>query len=246
MKKLICLLKYIDTNIYHIYLNMNLKDDDIVDDVSESSDDFESDNEKNDNDDLEEDKGDIDSDSDIESIEEDEVDDDDGNEDNDEEIVTQLPLNSTGKQHIDDDAESDDYDSDEDGDEFDDDMCLQKLNNSIKTNLISEFHPELMEQNESEIELMSTVVRNSEGVIIDDFHRSIPFITKYERARVIGERTRQINSGATPFVDVEPDIIDGYIIAVNEFNKKKIPFIIKRPLPSGKCEYWKLSDLEIL
>jgi RNA polymerase Rpb6 len=62
-----------------------------------------------------------------------------------------------------------------------------------------------MEQNESEIELLSTVVRNSEGVIIDDLHRSIPFITKYERARVIGERTRQINSGAIPFIDVKSD-----------------------------------------
>jgi DNA-directed RNA polymerases I, II, and III subunit RPABC2 len=224
---------------------MDLKDDDIVDDVSESSDDFESDNDKNDNDDLEEDKVDVDSDSDVETIEEDEEN-DDGNDDDEQDNLTQLPLNRKEKQHLDDDSESDDYDSDEDGDEFNDDNCLQKLNNSIKTNLISEFHPELMEQNESEIELLSTVVRNSEGVIIDDFHRSIPFITKYERARVIGERTRQINSGATPFVDVEPDIIDGYIIAVNEFNKKKIPFIIKRPLPSGKCEYWKLSDLEIL
>lgn len=224
---------------------MDLKDDDIVDDVSESSDDFESDNDKNDNDDLEEDKVDVDSDSDVETIEEDEEN-DDGNDDDEQDNLTQLPLNRKEKQHLDDDSESDDYDSDEDGYEFNDDNCLQKLNNSIKTNLISEFHPELMEQNESEIELMSTVVRNSEGVIIDNFHRSIPFITKYERARVIGERTRQINSGATPFVDVEPDIIDGYIIAVNEFNKKKIPFIIKRPLPSGKCEYWKLSDLEIL
>jgi DNA-directed RNA polymerases I, II, and III subunit RPABC2 len=224
---------------------MNLKDDEIVDDVSESSDDFESDNEKNDNDDLEEDKVEVDdSDSDIETVGDEDDDNDDANEDIDEDdIILSSPLNKQPQTKDD----SDDYDSDEDSDdEFSDDNCLQKFNNTVRTNLISEFHPELMEQNESEIELLSTVVRNSEGVIIDDLHRSIPFITKYERARVIGERTRQINSGAIPFIDVKSDIIDGYIIAINEFNKKKIPFIIKRPMPSGKCEYWKLSDLEIL
>jgi DNA-directed RNA polymerase I, II, and III subunit RPABC2 len=104
----------------------------------------------------------------------------------------------------------------------------------------------MMEHNEHEIKLMSTVVRNGEGKIIDNLHRSIPFVTKYEKARIIGERTRQLNSGAIPFIAVGPDIIDGYLIAVEEFNKKKIPFIVKRPLPSGKCEYWKLSDLEIM
>ena len=140
-----------------------------------------------------------------------------------------------------------DNDNDDDNDDDDDDDSgLQKLNDTVKKNLISEFHPEMMEHNESEIELMATVVRNSNGIIIGDLHRSIPFVIKYERARIIGERTRQINSGALPFIDVEPDIIDGYLIAVEEFNNKKIPFIVKRPLPSGKSEYWKLSDLKIM
>jgi hypothetical protein len=47
-------------------------------------------------------------------------------------------------------------------------------------------------------------------------------------------------------VEVESDIIDGYLIAMKEFNEKKIPFIIKRPMPNGGCEYWKFKDLEIL
>ena len=48
------------------------------------------------------------------------------------------------------------------------------------------------------------------------------------------------------FVQVEPSVIDGYLIALKEFDEKKIPFIIKRPLPNGSCEYWKMSDLEVL
>ena len=47
-------------------------------------------------------------------------------------------------------------------------------------------------------------------------------------------------------VQTEPSVIDGYLIALKEFEEKKIPYIIKRPLPNGGCEYWKLSDLEIL
>ena len=31
-----------------------------------------------------------------------------------------------------------------------------------------------------------------------------------------------------------------------ELNEKKIPFIIRRPLPNNSSEYWKLQDLEII
>ena len=37
-----------------------------------------------------------------------------------------------------------------------------------------------------------------------------------------------------------------YSIAKKELEKKILPFIIKRPLPNGECEYWKLKDLEII
>jgi hypothetical protein len=54
---------------------------------------------------------------------------------------------------------------------------------------------------------MSIVVRDTEGRIIDKLHRSIPFVTKYEKARIFGERTRQLNSGAIPFIVFERNII---------------------------------------
>ena len=216
------------------------KEEDIIDDASETSEDFESDDEKNDIDDLEEDK----------VVNDDEVDDSENESQNDEDSVEENGEDENGEEHDIDNplllgggiGEDDEDDECEDGD----DDCLKKFNNSVKKDLISQYHPEMMEHNENEIKLMSTVVRNDEGRIIDNLHRSIPFVTKYEKARIIGERTRQLNSGAIPFIDVEPDIIDGYLIAVEEFNKKKIPFIVKRPLPSGKCEYWKLTDLEIM
>ena len=93
---------------------------------------------------------------------------------------------------------------------------------------------------------MTKVTRNESGAIIDPLHKSVPFITRYEKAKLIGERAAQLGAGATPLVDVDENIIDDYVIASKEFNEKKIPFIIKRPMPNGGCEYWRMEDLEIL
>jgi len=135
-----------------------------------------------------------------------------------------------------------DYSDDEEDDEEDD--YLQKLENINKKNMIKEHHPELLHHNHFEIEALTRVVRNTQGIIIDPLHKTLPFITKYERARILGERAKQINMGAKPLIEIGPDVIDGYLIAENEFTQKKIPFIIKRPMPNGGCEYWKFKDLE--
>ena len=137
-------------------------------------------------------------------------------------------------------------DDDDDEDDDDDDGYLQKMNGFEKQDIITQFHPELLNHNYDEINTLSQVVRDSNGVVIDPLHKTLSFVTRYERARAIGERAKQINSGAVPFVEVDDNVIDGYLIALKEFEEKKIPFIIKRPIPNGGCEYWKLSDLEIL
>ena len=92
---------------------------------------------------------------------------------------------------------------------------------------------------------LSKITRNSKGLIIDPFHTTIPILSRYEFAKIIGIRTKQLNHGSTPFIDnLDPNIIDGYTIAMKEFKLKKIPFIIKRPLPNGVYEYWNVKDLE--
>jgi DNA-directed RNA polymerase I, II, and III subunit RPABC2 len=136
--------------------------------------------------------------------------------------------------------------NDEDDDDDDDENYLQKFEENIQKTIIEDWHPELKTHNYDEIEILSRVVRDNDGNIIDPLHQTIPFITRYEKARILGERAKQINAGAIPMVEVESDIIDGYLIAMKEFNEKKIPFIIKRPMPNGGCEYWKFKDLEIL
>jgi DNA-directed RNA polymerase subunit K/omega len=136
---------------------------------------------------------------------------------------------------------------DDDDDEEDEDVdYLQKFDESIKQKIITDFHPELKTHNYDEIEVMSRVVRDNNGIVIDPLHKTLPFITKYEKSRILGERATQLNAGAQPMIETEPDMIDGYIIAMKEFEQKKIPFIIKRPLPNGAVEYWKLEDLEVI
>ena len=36
------------------------------------------------------------------------------------------------------------------------------------------------------------------------------------------------------------------LVLGEELEQKKIPFIIRRPLPSGGSEYWHLRDLEVI
>lgn len=140
-------------------------------------------------------------------------------------------------------ADNDDGDGDE---EEEDANYLQKFDTAIRENFIEKYHPEAKNHNFEEVKHMSRVVRNENGIIMDNLHKTLPFLTKYETARILGQRAKQLNSGAKSFVKIPPNVIDGYEIAKLELEEKKIPFIIKRPIPDGTCEYWNVSDLEIL
>ena len=150
--------------------------------------------------------------------------------------------NSGSVSEYDDDDENDDENDDDD----DDENHLQKFDSEAKKNYIASFHPESLSYNNEETESMSHVTRNEAGIIIDPFHKTLPFLTKYEKTRILGIRTKQLNEGAKPYVDVNPTIIDGYIIAQLELEHKKLPFIIRRPMPNGSSELWRLQDLEII
>jgi DNA-directed RNA polymerase I, II, and III subunit RPABC2 len=137
-------------------------------------------------------------------------------------------------------------DDDEDDDDDDNSPYLQKFNAEINKNYIVDFHPECTINNYDEINALTFVVRDKNNNVVDEIHKTIPFLTKYERTRIIGQRAKQINSGAKAFVKVPENVIDGYLIAELELAQKRIPFIIRRPLPGGGCEYWNLKDLEIV
>jgi DNA-directed RNA polymerase I, II, and III subunit RPABC2 len=75
--------------------------------------------------------------------------------------------------------------------------------------------------------------------------RTIPFLTKYEKARIIGKRAMQISKGSPPLVEIG-DLESPIDIAKKELIERKIPFIIRRPLPDGSYEDWRVDELRIL
>lgn len=144
------------------------------------------------------------------------------------------------------DDENEDYDS-----ETGEDERYRKINQEFRKNYIAETHPESKSHTDDEIHALAKVVRDKTGTIIDPLHRTIPVLTKYEKTRILGIRTKQLNNGAEPYITSKVNVtsekvIDGYPIALRELEEKKLPFIIRRPLPSGGMEYWYLQDLEIL
>jgi DNA-directed RNA polymerase I, II, and III subunit RPABC2 len=69
------------------------------------------------------------------------------------------------------------------------------------------------------------------------------FMTKYEKARVLGTRALQISKNAPLMITPLPGECDPYKLAERELNERKIPFIVRRYLPDGTYEDWKLSEL---
>lgn len=81
---------------------------------------------------------------------------------------------------------------------------------------------------------------------VDVNHKSQPFLTQYEKTRVLGFRTNQLAQGALPYIAVPNHIQNVLEIARMELEQRRLPFIVKRPMPDGTFEYWRLSDLMII
>lgn len=70
------------------------------------------------------------------------------------------------------------------------------------------------------------------------------YLTKYERARILGTRALQLSMGAPPLVDTQGET-DALEIAMSELKSKVIPLIIRRYMPSGDYEEWRIDELII-
>lgn len=72
-----------------------------------------------------------------------------------------------------------------------------------------------------------------------------PFLTKYEKTRIIGTRAQQISDGSMPMVAYKEDeTIDPVELAVKELRSKTTPLVLRRKFPGGRFETWKISELE--
>jgi DNA-directed RNA polymerase I, II, and III subunit RPABC2 len=74
-------------------------------------------------------------------------------------------------------------------------------------------------------------------------------MTKYEFNQIIGLRTMHLARGAIPFVTTNGAIernMNLRAIALQELRENKLPYMIKRPMPNGKAEYWNVNDLSLV
>lgn len=66
-------------------------------------------------------------------------------------------------------------------------------------------------------------------------------MTKYEFARVMGERLQQLSSGAIPFVSYTTnDTIEA--IFLREFGTGLLPFLVERKTPDGQYIFIKIRQ----
>lgn len=103
-------------------------------------------------------------------------------------------------------------------------------------------------ENDDEVECFYDIERNEVNNTLNDVLKedriTIPFLTKYEKVRVLGTRAKQISLGAKILVkNVDLTTKNPIEIAKIELSHGVIPFKIRRPLPNGKIEEWKISEL---
>lgn len=70
------------------------------------------------------------------------------------------------------------------------------------------------------------------------------FMTKYERARILGTRALHISMNAPVMVQLDGET-DPLRIAQKELRERKIPIMIRRYLPDDSYEDWSIDELII-
>eukprot|EP00123_Amoebidium_parasiticum_P006017 comp17073_c0_seq1/m.15818 comp17073_c0_seq1/g.15818 ORF comp17073_c0_seq1/g.15818 comp17073_c0_seq1/m.15818 type:complete len:135 (-) comp17073_c0_seq1:214-618(-) len=107
---------------------------------------------------------------------------------------------------------------------------------------------EEMEQQEENEEEENVEFLDAEGHYIGEGAKkqrtTTPYMTKYERARVLGTRALQISMNAPIMVELGGET-DPLQIAMKELKEHKIPIIVRRYLPDGSYEDWTCEELLI-
>mmetsp|Transcript_108160 Transcript_108160/g.209385 ORF Transcript_108160/g.209385 Transcript_108160/m.209385 type:complete len:122 (-) Transcript_108160:94-459(-) len=72
--------------------------------------------------------------------------------------------------------------------------------------------------------------------------KTTPYLTKYEKARILGARALQLSMNAPVMVELDGET-DPLLIAEKELIQRVIPFVVRRFLPDGTFEDWKVAEL---
>lgn len=165
-------------------------------------------------------------------------------------------------------ADNKDGDLNPDDEEFNDENISEEGDQQIEEELKEEEKNKNSEEEEDDdkmdeenenIEIMDNQdVQKADKMKKNPADRITPkFMTKYERARIIGTRALQISKNSIVYVDLGRGfvfclyglfifLIDDYdpiAIAEKELVERKIPFVIRRYLPDKTYEDWDANEL---
>jgi DNA-directed RNA polymerase subunit K/omega len=171
---------------------------------------------------------------------------DDKSQDNEEEIEEveeveeEVEVNSDDDLEAKEESEEEEVEEEEEEDEVGDDGdCLYRFTGKKKKvkDILADIEVEDDFLEDENIET-TTFVETSKRV-------TKKYMTIFERVRILGERAKQLSLGAKPLIKGAENL-DPKVVAKLELEKKIIPLVIIRTLPSGQKEKWRVSELEII
>jgi DNA-directed RNA polymerase I, II, and III subunit RPABC2 len=142
-----------------------------------------------------------------------------------------------------DDTDESDNESDTNDKNNDDSDDESKNEDNLKDKCYQKFSKK--DITETDIDYDEYFIKENEVVINKTGRLTKPYLTKYERVRILGDRARQLSQGAKPMLKNTTGLSHKEI-ALLELKNKIIPLIIERPIPNVGVEKWKLSELEII
>lgn len=202
--------------IPHLDGQVDSEDENLIDDINGDND-IDNDNIDNDNE---------------PEIDESENDESDKEDDNEEEADADAEAEADAEADDDKDDYEDKADKKEDYDEYDDDKCFYKYADDKS-----------MSDEEFEITFDDDNLQEKSDIVPKDQRITKPFLYKYERVRLLGDRIKQLTLGAKPMIKNSENLTP-YEIAELELKNNIIPLIIERPLPNGKMERWYIHELK--
>lgn len=148
-------------------------------------------------------------------------------------------------------ADYDEFELEEDFEQIQEEGTGEQIvaNTNAKLRKLFDFHPECQIDYIETVYPKINIDTESESDItasLDQNHKTYPFLTVYEKTAIIGLRAETLSRGGQPFIQVPDYITDVREIARAELEQKRLPYIVKRPLPNGTYEYWRLTDLMII
>jgi DNA-directed RNA polymerase I, II, and III subunit RPABC2 len=85
--------------------------------------------------------------------------------------------------------------------------------------------------------------KNDEDIIVKSEDRiAKPYLTKYEKVRILGDRTKMLASGAKPMLK-NTEHLTSREIAKKELEEKVFPLIVEKVMPNKKREHWYIHEL---